>query len=60
MGGTSLSMAPATLVGQYCDIVDLDGPLFLASDREPAVVYDRGQISVTNGLWGWPERNDAG
>ena len=35
MVGTSLAMAPAFLLGQYCDIVDLDGPLFLVRDRMP-------------------------
>ena len=30
MVGTSLAMAPAFVVGQLCDIVDLDGPTFLA------------------------------
>jgi L-Ala-D/L-Glu epimerase len=35
MLATSLAMAPAMLVGQLADIVDLDGPLLLARDREP-------------------------
>ena len=29
MVGTSLAMAPAFIVGQLCDFVDLDGPTFL-------------------------------
>jgi len=33
MMGSSLSMAPSLVVGQLCDIVDLDGPSFLAADR---------------------------
>jgi L-Ala-D/L-Glu epimerase len=52
MGGTSLAMAPAILVGQQCDIVDLDGPLFLQSDREPPVVYEEGKILPSAGPWG--------
>jgi len=52
MAGTSLAMAPATLVGQCCDVVDLDAPLFLKSDREPAVSYRDGLISVPAGVWG--------
>jgi L-alanine-DL-glutamate epimerase-like enolase superfamily enzyme len=52
MGGTSLAMAPATLLGQYCDIVDLDGPLFLTSDRRPSVIYDRGLMTAPEDLWG--------
>ena len=31
MVGTSLAMAPAFVLGQLCDIVDLDGPTFLAA-----------------------------
>lgn len=52
MGGTSLAMLPAILVGQFCDVVDLDGPLFLQRDREPSVVYEDGQITAPVGLWG--------
>lgn len=40
MVGTSLAMAPATLVAQYAAFVDLDGPLLLARDRQPGLVYD--------------------
>ena len=40
MLATSLSMAPAMLVGQLCQVVDLDGPLLLARDREPGIRYD--------------------
>jgi L-alanine-DL-glutamate epimerase-like enolase superfamily enzyme len=53
MGGTSLAMAPAMVVGASCDIVDLDGPLFLTRDRVPSVVYRRGMLSATPGTWGW-------
>jgi L-alanine-DL-glutamate epimerase-like enolase superfamily enzyme len=37
MLATSLAMAPAMLVGQLADVVDLDGPLLLARDREPGI-----------------------
>src|SRR5271155_1129703 len=40
MIGTSLGVAPALLVAQQAKIVDLDGPLFLASDRVPGLRYD--------------------
>ena len=33
-------MAPAVLVAQGADWVDLDGPLLLARDREPALHYE--------------------
>ena len=52
MVGTSLAMAPACIVGQLCDIVDLDGPLFLKQDREPSVTYRDGCISSPEALWG--------
>lgn len=52
MGGTSLAMAPAFLIGQLCDVVDLDGPTFLKSDRPHPVVYEDGLISCSPQLWG--------
>lgn len=52
MGGTSLAMAPAFVVGQHCDIVDLDGPLFLEEDRTPAVHYKDGAIWCPDEVWG--------
>jgi L-alanine-DL-glutamate epimerase-like enolase superfamily enzyme len=56
MIGTSLAMAPSLLVGQLCQVVDLDGPVFLRSDREPAVNYQSGMISCPNNVWGNPNR----
>jgi L-alanine-DL-glutamate epimerase-like enolase superfamily enzyme len=38
MVATSLAMAPAMIVAQGADFVDLDGPLLLARDREPGLV----------------------
>jgi len=52
MMGSSLSMAPSLVVGQLCDIVDLDGPTFLASDRPGAVSYSAGQIGAGTCDWG--------
>jgi L-alanine-DL-glutamate epimerase-like enolase superfamily enzyme len=52
MGGTSLAMAPAFLVGQLCDVVDLDGPLFLKSDRARSVAYIDGYLHCPPELWG--------
>jgi hypothetical protein len=45
-------MAPAYLLGQLCDIVDLDGPTFLAEDRKPGVTYHRGRIHCGDQIWG--------
>jgi L-alanine-DL-glutamate epimerase-like enolase superfamily enzyme len=52
MTGTALSMAPATLVGQRCSIVDLDGPYFLACDRTPGVRYASGLLYCPDAVWG--------
>ncbi len=55
MEGTSLSIAPALVVGQLCDLVDLDGPIFLAGDREPRVSYADGMVSYGDSGWGSPQ-----
>lgn len=55
MVGTSLAMAPAFLLGQLCDIVDLDGPLFLLRDRTPGVVYADGHVDCPDTVWGTPD-----
>jgi L-alanine-DL-glutamate epimerase-like enolase superfamily enzyme len=52
MMGSSLAMAPSFIVGQLCDVVDLDGPTFLARDRTPAVTYSQGMIWVDEAVWG--------
>jgi L-alanine-DL-glutamate epimerase-like enolase superfamily enzyme len=53
MVATSLAMAPALLLAQDADFVDLDGPLLLARDRVPGLAYDGGIIAPpTSELWG--------
>ena len=52
MVGTSLAMAPAFIVGQQCDVVDLDGPTFLREDRSPACEYRDGTIWCADEVWG--------
>jgi L-Ala-D/L-Glu epimerase / N-acetyl-D-glutamate racemase len=52
MVGTSLAMAPAFVLGQLCDFVDLDGPTFLERDRTPSAVYGDGQIWCPDEVWG--------
>jgi L-Ala-D/L-Glu epimerase len=42
--GTSLGIAPALLVAQEAEIVDLDGPMLLAADRFPGLRYDGSTI----------------
>ena len=41
MVGTSLAMAPAFVLGQQCDVVDLDGPTFLARGPHAGVRISR-------------------
>jgi L-alanine-DL-glutamate epimerase-like enolase superfamily enzyme len=53
MLGTSLAMAPAALIGQSCEFVDLDGPLLLAKDRVPCIRYDQNvMLPAPRELWG--------
>ena len=52
MMGSSLAMAPSFMVGQLCDVVDLDGPTFLKRDRTPGVTYSDGLIWVDEAVWG--------
>ena len=52
MVGTSLAMAPAWILGQLCDINDLDGTLFITRDRQPAMVFENGMVSYSSQGWG--------
>ena len=53
MVATSLAMAPAFLVAQQADWVDLDGPLLLAEDRPHGLAIDGGIIQPpVPALWG--------
>ncbi len=52
MVGTSLAMAPGLVVGQLCDVVDLDGPIFLSRDRTPGAIYTDGKIQCGEEVWG--------
>jgi L-alanine-DL-glutamate epimerase-like enolase superfamily enzyme len=53
MVATSLAMAPAMIFAQGAEVVDLDGPLLLAKDREPGLRYDGSLIyPPAPELWG--------
>lgn len=53
MVGSSLAMAPATLVAQGAKVVDLDGPLLLAEDRSEPLIFDaEGVHPPKAALWG--------
>ena len=54
MVGTSLAMAPALLLSNLSDIVDLDGPLFLKQDRKNHLEYkDFLAFPISKRLWGY-------
>ncbi len=59
MVGTSLSCGPAAIVGQLCDVVDLDGPWHLSADRDPPARYEDGLLICPPAGWGLPERKAA-
>lgn len=59
MIGTSLAMAPGFVLGQQCDVVDLDGPIFLMRDPEPAVSYQDGFIQCDEAVWGFKRQSAA-
>lgn len=53
MVATSLAMAPALLIAQDADWVDLDGPLLLERDRTCGLAYEDGMVSPpAPALWG--------
>jgi L-Ala-D/L-Glu epimerase len=53
MVSTSLSMAPALILAQNADFIDLDGPLLLRQDRAEGLIYEGTKInSPSHNLWG--------
>ncbi|MCQ0094112.1 N-acetyl-D-Glu racemase DgcA [Roseovarius sp. M141] len=53
MVGSSLAMAPATLVAQGAMVTDLDGPLLLAEDRDTPLTFDSAGVHPpAPDLWG--------
>ncbi len=53
MVGSSLSAAPALVVAQLCDFVDLDGPLHLTSDHLAGLRFDGATINPpASTFWG--------
>lgn len=52
MAGSSLAAAPAFLLGQRCDVVDLDGPAVVVTDMPDPVTYCDGRTHCPPNLWG--------
>jgi L-alanine-DL-glutamate epimerase-like enolase superfamily enzyme len=54
MIGTSLAMSPALQVARDAKFIDLDGPWWLANDRENRLVFNGGVLSPPTHGWGMP------
>jgi L-alanine-DL-glutamate epimerase-like enolase superfamily enzyme len=53
MVGSSLAMAPATIVAQGAEFTDLDGPLLLAEDRDTPLLFNAAGVHApAAALWG--------
>lgn len=53
MVGSSLAMAPATILAQGVAYTDLDGPLLLAEDRDQPLQFDQDGVHPPSAaLWG--------
>ena len=54
MTGTSLSMAPSYVIGQFCEFVDIDGPVLLERDIDHGLDYrEGGSVSLPSPtVWG--------
>ena len=53
MMGSSLAMAPAMLIAPYCDWIDLDGSLWMKTDRETPLNSNGAVLETPSvNLWG--------
>jgi L-alanine-DL-glutamate epimerase-like enolase superfamily enzyme len=53
MVGGSIAMAPAMVLGQLCEVADLDGPLLQAEDWPAGIQYTNGRMNLPSPeLWG--------
>ena len=52
MVSTSLSMAPALLLTEDVDFIDLDGPFLLAKDRDPSLIGSSSELIYDSDVWG--------
>lgn len=51
--GSSLAIAPAVLLAQDAEFIDLDGPLLLEEEHEAALLYEGGSVHPARVmLWG--------
>jgi L-alanine-DL-glutamate epimerase-like enolase superfamily enzyme len=59
MIGSSLATAAGFVLGQFCDVVDLDSPISMLNDHKPSVRYDDGEIFSPSEVWGGVASADA-
>lgn len=52
MVATSLSMAPAMLLTENADFIDLDGPFLLDKDRQPSLMMGSDCLLYNEDVWG--------
>lgn len=53
MTGSSLAMAPAYVIGQRAEFIDIDGPVLLAQDVKNGLGYDSSGVTIPEAvLWG--------
>jgi L-alanine-DL-glutamate epimerase-like enolase superfamily enzyme len=60
MGGSTLAMAPGFVLAQLCDVVDLDGPYGHTDDSLATQIYRKGEIFVSEAIWGWCPSHPCG
>ena len=53
MCGSSLAMAPAYVIAQLCEYIDIDGPLLQTEDVTHPLKYSAGKVSASSdgSLW---------
>lgn len=52
MVATSLSMAPALLLTENTEFIDLDGPFLLDKDRPPSLMVGPNSLRYNSDMWG--------
>ena len=52
MIGSSLATATGFVLGQVCDLVDLDSPISMLNDCQPSVRYENGEVFSPPEVWG--------
>ncbi|EGY01282.1 muconate cycloisomerase [Nitrospirillum viridazoti Y2] len=59
MAGSVLAAAPGFVLAQLCDVVDLDGPYFLAEPGADRGIFNAGKVMISPDFWGWGNPSSA-